>query len=538
MTDGPPGKEAPQKRRKKTTTRLILLLSFVLQRRVARGLSLRSMVSMVDAVCRDKNLATVESLGEPRAMWSAFAELSAVPRPSGKEMAIRAHVKSVAEKKGLAYSEDTVGNILIKVPGVKSTSLPVLIQGHLDMVTEKNSDVDHNFETQGIELFVDASGFLRSAKATTLGADNGIGVATALAVLENSEKPRPPLELLFTIDEERGLVGARELEPEKLGITARTLLNLDTEEWESIYCGCAGGGDSVFTFPASRAAEKSGELMTITIKGLTGGHSGVDIDKNRCNAIEALANVLKEFESTFELVDIKGGDKRNAIPREATATLFKLDNFDVETMKTFFTSTEVSKYENTDPHMTMEITSSRTTAAPFMSSSELLSLLSKNGLTRGVVKFSEAIPGLVETSSNLASVNLVDANFEIVCSTRSSVTSELERIRDGLVSSVTKAGGSLKTRPAAYSGWNPNVDSKILQLTKNKYNALTGKDPDVKAIHAGLECGLLISKISPHLDCVSFGPTIFDAHTPTERLQINTVKPFFQLLENLLEELA
>eukprot|EP00635_Sarcinochrysidales_sp_CCMP3193_P002761 CAMPEP_0118900478 /NCGR_PEP_ID=MMETSP1166-20130328/6573_1 /TAXON_ID=1104430 /ORGANISM="Chrysoreinhardia sp, Strain CCMP3193" /LENGTH=508 /DNA_ID=CAMNT_0006839621 /DNA_START=56 /DNA_END=1582 /DNA_ORIENTATION=- len=503
----------------------------------------------VDVVAQEANLRTVTSLGEPKTMWEAFARLSAVPRPSGKEEDIRGFVRSVAEKKKLAFKEDAFGNVLIKVPGKGGPA--VLIQGHLDMVTEKNSDVHHDFEEQGIQLAVQ-DGFLRSAKKTTLGADNGIGVATALALLEEPAFDHPPLELLFTLDEERGLVGARNLDSEGLGITARTLLNLDTEEWASIYCGCSGGGDSVFQYGVEReeSSSSSSSLLKyykVVVKGCTGGHSGVDIHRNRCNAIEALAGVCQVLlgEKGAKLVSLTGGDKRNAIPREAEAVVAVVENGDLGPFVAHYFETAVKpKFADTDPLAAVAVTEvvpngSGPPPPPLTAEcgAKLLGLLAKD-ITRGVVKFSEAIPGLVETSSNLASIKANDGGYEIVCSTRSSVTSELERVRDDLAAAVQSAGGKVTVRSEPYTGWNPNLHSKVLNLTKQKYASIVGVEPEIKAIHAGLECGLLIAKIAPDLDCVSFGPTIFDAHTPDERLQIDTVKPFFDLVKLVLNDLC
>lgn len=495
---------------------------------------------------------------EPEAIWRHFKEICKIPRPSKHEGKILSYLRKFGEDRQLIVSQDRATNMLIKRPGSNGgeKAQPILIQCHVDMVTAKNSGKSHDFFSDPIVLVQDGEWI--GASGTTLGADNGIGVSTALALLEApSSAVLPPLECLFTVDEETGLTGAKGLNPCELGVTATTLLNLDTEEWGVIYIGCAGAGDSVITCPVSREnveRNTSGRIaMNISISGLLGGHSGINIHECRGNALQLLAGVCQRLirlhPSKISLVDFLGGEKRNNIPREAVATIViteldvgEVERFVGEEFKNMFL--EFGDLESNLALSTTRAHTDPTDEAPGLaplgaeSAERLLSLLRL--LPHGDVKKSFTVKdphgeALVETSSNLGAITREPADdnvYTVVCSTRSSVAHALEEVRDRirLVGNLIGAGVQ---QPPPYPGWAPNMRSPILGVVTKCLANILGKEPQIAAVHAGLECGLF-QEMMPGLDAVSFGPTIRGAHSPDERVLVPTVKPFFDLVCDVL----
>jgi dipeptidase D len=519
------------------------------------------------------NLRAIDNL-EPKALWSQFAILSSIPRPSKQEGALIQYIQDFANHHGLSWKQDRVGNLVVFHPGCGTgrEAPAVILQGHIDMVTEKNSDKVHNFEKDPILLrrFQKAgtNEDWLGAQGTTLGADNGIGVAAALALLETpvteESRPLPPLEALFTIDEETGLTGATELDAKALGLTGKTMLNLDTEEWGELYVGCAGGGESTITLPLVRGdapvtSNASARLLVeLRVDGLLGGHSGINIHEGRANAVllcAATARKALELDGVH-LVSITGGDKHNAIPREAKAHLLVTnDDARLAVQQVVEECLQAAKVEYGALEKGLRISidqgsrddadddGSTTSSCPRplenSSANRLLSTLLS--LPAGPMKFSHEIPDLVETSNNVASLKMSREGdtATIMCSTRSSISTALESTRDRLAAVASLAGATIERRPA-YPGWNPNMDSPLLHMTKRILTKRMepGQSPGIKAIHAGLECGLLIEKMGGNVDALSFGPTIQGAHSPDESVQVDTVLPFFDLVLDILSELA
>ena len=477
---------------------------------------------------------------EPAALWNNFAALSRIPRPSKQEEQVLAWLKEFADTRSLEWQQDEVGNIVVRRPGSGGgESAPVVvIQSHVDMVCEKNSDVEHDFGRDPIRLLRD--GDWLTADGTTLGADNGIGVATALALLEmRSDAQLPPLECLFTVDEETGLTGAFALDGALL--QGRTLLNLDTEEWGAICIGCAGGGDSELALPVAREASPGDFLsFQLSVEGLMGGHSGVNIHEYRANAIVLLASLLEPLATIgARLVSVRGGDKTNAIPREAFATLLLPPAAMADAQIAVGARTAALQAEFGTLETALRVTLAGLDAAPAEclsagAQTSLLGLL--RALPHGVLKYSHAIPGLVETSNNLASVAPDGGHYRIVCSSRSSIMEALEDVRDR-IATIAALCGATATRSSSYPGWQPNPASAVLKRLKRIYAEQLGEEPEVGAIHAGLECGV-IGERAPGMDMVSFGPTITGAHSPDERVEIPTVAKFWNLLLALLADMA
>ncbi len=477
---------------------------------------------------------------EPTALWVNFEALSRIPRPSKQEEQVLAWLKAFADARGLKWQQDETGNIIVRRPGSgDGESAPtVVIQSHVDMVCEKNSDVEHDFGRDPIRLLRD--GDWLTADGTTLGADNGIGVATALALLEmRSDARLPPLECLFTVDEETGLTGAFALDGALL--QGRTLLNLDTEEWGAICIGCAGGGDSELALPVAREASPGDFLsFQLSVEGLMGGHSGVNIHEYRANAIVLLASLLEPLATIgARLVSVRGGDKTNAIPREAFATLLLPPAAMADAQIAVGARTAALQAEFGTLETALRVTLAGLDAAPAEclsagAQTSLLGLL--RALPHGVLKYSHAIPGLVETSNNLASVAPDGGHYRIVCSSRSSIMEALEDVRDRIATIAALCGATV-TRSSSYPGWQPDPTSPVLKRLKRIYAEQLGEAPEVGAIHAGLECGV-IGERAPGMDMVSFGPTITGAHSPDERVEIPTVAKFWNLLLALLADMA
>jgi dipeptidase D len=484
----------------------------------------------------------LESL-EPKLLWQHFDTIRRTPRPSKHEEKIVAEVKKWASERGFEILQDQAGSMTIQVPATPGheDAETVILQGHLDMVCEKNSDVEHDFMTQGIEVEVDGD-WVR-AKGTTLGADNGIGVAAAMAVADDPDVVHGPLELLCTVDEETGLTGAKELDPSI--VSGRIMLNLDTEEDGAVYIGCAGGADTIAKLKTARRTASLGSVpVKVSVTGLRGGHSGLNIIENRGNAIKLTTRVLlaaidKAME--LDLISIDGGDKHNAIPREAFAIcrIEKSRMGDLEAVAEACAADFREEFGATDPDLAVTVEAldddeSRRSVLNVHARDRLLRTL--DGMAHGVLSMSRDVPGLVETSNNLAVVKNHGDHAEINVSYRSSVMPALYAVRRQVDSIFRQAGAEVHVEDA-YPGWKPNPSSPIVQKTSAVYEKLFGEKPELKAIHAGLECGLLIEKV-PGMDVVSIGPQIENAHSPEEKVQISSVRKFYQHLAAVLEDLA
>ena len=486
-------------------------------------------------------MASVVNGLKPEIIWKHFETLTKIPRPSKHEEKILAYLKKFANERKLEMREDDTGNIVVLRPGSGGgeNAPTVIIQSHVDMVCEKNRDSNHDFMNDPLKLYIE-NGWLK-AEGTTLGADNGIGVAAAMALLDMpSDSTLPPLECLFTVDEETGLTGAFALNGEIL--KGRTMLNLDTEDWGEICIGCAGGGDSSINLPIDYLKAPSDYLsFQLSVEGLKGGHSGVDIHEERGNAIVFISsiidNVLENTKSS--LVSIDGGDKHNAIPREAFANIIIHPESVSDGQHLVSNRTEALKKEfgSMEPNISIKFTGSDEASEKCLSEESQTSLIGLlRTLPHGVLKYSHDVEGLVETSNNLASVKMKNTEINIVCSTRSSISQALELQRER-IKIMSKAFGAKTDQDEAYPGWAPNVSSPVLETTTKIYTKLLGKEPHICAIHAGLECGVIGEKVEG-MDMVSFGPTIKGPHSPDERVEISSVDKFWDLLLKILQELS
>ncbi len=484
----------------------------------------------------------LESL-EPTLLWSHFDAIRSIPRPSKHEERIAAHIDTWAAGHGFEVLTDAAGNRTIRVPATDGheDAPTVVLQGHLDMVCEKNSDVDHDFMSQGIDVVVD--GDWVSARGTTLGADNGIGVAAAMAVAEDPSCVHGPLEILCTIDEETGLTGAKLLDPANIG--GRTMINLDTEEDGAIYIGCAGGADITSSLPLAR---RRGLLASVPVRvavlGLRGGHSGLNIIENRGNAIKLTTRILLaalDAGIEVDVVGLEGGSKHNAIPREAFATC-RVHRGDLDRLRAVAetcTRDFQEEFLASDPDLEVTIEAhddeeDHQHVLNVHCRDRLLRLL--DSIPHGVLAMSREVAGLVETSNNLAVVSTEGDHAKIVTSHRSSIMPALYAVGRQITSICTLAGADVCTDDA-YPGWKPNPDSPIVSRTARVFERSLGSKPLIKAIHAGLECGLLIEKI-PDMDAVSIGPEIQNAHSPEERVQVSSVDRFYTVLKELLADLV
>jgi dipeptidase D len=471
---------------------------------------------------------------EPQLLWDHFAALAAIPRGSKDEAAATAHVVAFATRLGLPVKVDSVGNVLITKPGTKGLEdrPPLVLQGHLDMVCEKNSGTVHDFAKDPIRLVV--NGDEVKADGTTLGADNGIGCAAALALLESTDIAHPPLECLFTIDEETGLTGANALDPSFL--SAKRMLNLDTEEEGAIYVGCAGGLDTMASTTVARVAPASGaSAYRIAVTGLRGGHSGCDIHEGRVNALKVLARAVSAAEALgFAPATLDGGSKRNAIAREGFASGW-LDPVREAEVKAALAKLEEdvrSEAGRFDNPVNLGLERVDTAPNPLSPADAARVLGFLHAAPHGVLGWSPDIPGLVQTSTNLAIVETKDDTVSLSTSQRSSVESAKKDAGRQMATAMGLAGFTVN-QGDGYPGWKPNVSSPILGLAKDVHAELFGKVPEVKAIHAGLECGIIGEKF-PGMDTISFGPTIRNAHSPDECVSIPSVQNFWKYLTALL----
>ncbi|SUB88711.1 Cytosol non-specific dipeptidase [Porphyromonas macacae] len=476
---------------------------------------------------------------KPAIVWDYFHQITQIPRPSKKEGKILAYLIDFAKEHKLEYKQDKVGNLLIKKPATPGYEKlrSVVLQSHVDMVCEKNSDVNINFETDPIKTVVDGD-WVR-AEGTTLGADNGIGVAAELAILASNDIEHGPIECLFTVDEETGMTGAFGL---KAGFfDSKILLNLDSEDEGEMFIGCAGGMGTMAKFTyKTQDAPKDYQYFKVQVDGLKGGHSGGDIHIGLGNANKILARFLYEIEVQLEwvLAEIKGGNLHNAIPREAHA-VFGVPAKDKETVRVMLNEMNAAIQEElakVDPKVKFTLES---TDAP----ARCIDCDTKKNLVRalmachhGVIGMSHDIEGLVETSTNLASVKMKEDNVILVeTSQRSSVNSLVREISKEVAALFALAGAETSFRDP-YPGWKPNPDSAILKAAVDSYRELFGREAAVKAIHAGLECGLILEQY-PDLDMVSFGPTLRDVHSPVEKIEIKTVQMWWDHLLLMLKKI-
>ncbi len=483
-------------------------------------------------------MRTIESL-QPQPVWQIFSEMSKIPRGSGNEAAVMAMLAQWATRQGFLAKRDPVGNMLVSIPATPghAEAAPLLIQGHVDMVCEKNAATKHDFTRDPIKLQV--AGDWVTAGGTTLGADNGIGVAMGLALGVDGSVNHGPLEVLLTVDEERGLTGAAGVEAGFF--KARRMINLDSEEDDAIFIGCAGGRDTMLTLTTTQARiPKDSAARKVTIGGLLGGHSGLDINRHRGNAIKILTRALQAaaVEMEVRLVTCVGGSMRNAIPREALATVV-IPNKQSRRFKKLVEGTVArikdEELAGSDVGLEVKVTAVQAARSCSLTSSQhALDLLA--ALPNGVTAMSQTLAGLVETSTNLGVVATAGAKIQVVCCSRSSVMSAL----DGLAAQHAALGrlaGATVEQPPGYPGWQPNLASELLAVTRRKYQQTFGHEAELKAIHAGLECGLLTEKY-PELDIVSFGPNIEGAHSPDERVSIPSVQKIWKLLTALVADMA
>jgi dipeptidase D len=476
---------------------------------------------------------------DPKPLWKHFDEILKIPRASKNEAAARQYVLDLAARKGLETRTDAAGNTVVHKPASpgKEGAPTVVLQSHLDMVTEKNSDVTHDFSRDPIVPQRD--GEWVKATGTTLGADNGIGAAAMLAVLEADDLVHGPLELLFTIDEETGLTGATDLDPGLLSGTK--MLNLDTEEEGEVTIGCAGAGMSALSLPISKEGVPSGSAaLAVTMSGLQGGHSGMEIHLPRGNAIKLLARALHaaSIEHPLRIAELRGGGKHNAIPREAAATIVVRaeDRESVTAILEREAEAIRSELKPGEPDARLQVgaTDVPQNAWTAESSHRVIDLL--EALPHGVIAMSQDIPGLVETSTNLASIEMRNGHLMLLSSSRSSVDSALRALRRRIRATAELAGAGVD-QPHGYPGWKPDPHSPLLARFQELHQRLTGKEAEVKAVHAGLECGIIGEKV-PGMQMISFGPTIRGAHSPDERVHVPAVGRFWDLLKAMLAELA
>jgi dipeptidase D len=468
---------------------------------------------------------------EPKQLWNNFADLNAVPRPSKKEEKVRQFMVDFGNKLGLSTQVDPIGNIIIKKSATKGMEnrKPIVLQSHLDMVCQKNNDTVFDFDTEGIKMFID--GDWVKAKGTTLGADNGIGVASIMSILESTDIPHPQIDALFTIDEETGMTGAIGLQGGYLD--GEILLNLDTEDDDEIGVGCAGGIDITATknYTLTKVNKKA-HAYKITVKGLQGGHSGMDIHKGFGNANKMMNRILFALKDVAVVSKIEGGSLRNAIPRESNAIIVCEDEDKMGEIYNTIANDIKTEYATLEKDL--EILIANTVAPEFSMNKEEQELLLKAVYTahNGVFRMSPDIEDLVETSNNVAKIILKEGTIEISCLTRSSIESGKMDLANTLQSGF-ELGGFDVDLSGSYPGWKPNPDSAILKVMEGLYENMYNEKPNVMACHAGLECGILGTNY-PEMDMISFGPNIRGAHSPDERVSISSTQKYWNyLLETL-----
>jgi dipeptidase D len=476
---------------------------------------------------------------KPEIMWKYFEDLTKIPRCSRNEAAAAKYVMEQAQAKGCQAEQDQAGNVVVRVAATKGKegAPTVVLQGHLDMVGEKDSGSAHDFDKDPIPVVRD--GDWLTADGTTLGADNGVGLAASLAMMSDPDSVHGPLELLFTVDEETGLTGAMEI-PAGF-VKGKIMLNLDSEEEGSVYVGCAGGNDTLARLPVKREGT-GGEAFEVRVSGLKGGHSGLDINLGRGNAIKVLGWYLdrlrRKIKDDLKLSAFSGGDKHNAIPREARATIILPAGKKARAEEVLAEIQDDLKatFSKTDEGVKIEMAASQASGKALTKDSRDKFLCLVMAMPHGVLTMSQDVAGLVETSTNLAVARLEDDQGIIHESSRSSVAPLLAQAQDGIIA-LARLAGAEPEDGGGYPGWQPNMDSKVLARAKAVHEKVTGKVPEVKAIHAGLECGIIGEKMGG-MDMISFGPQIEWPHSPSERVKIDSVERFYNFLKALLEDLA
>lgn len=472
---------------------------------------------------------------EPKELWNNFADLNEVPRPSKKEERVIKFIREFGEKLGLETIQDEIGNVIIKKPasaGMENRKI-VLIQSHLDMVHQKNADTDFDFNTQGIQMFVD--GDWVKANGTTLGADNGIGVASIMTILASKSIQHPSIEALFTIDEETGMTGALNLKGGLLN--ADIMLNLDTEDDRELTIGCAGGIDPTSNGKyETESLSGSYKAYKIAVKGLTGGHSGMDIHLGRGNANKLMNRILQQAAENFGLriSSIDGGSLRNAIPRESFSEVAIPENKETDFKKFIEEETAVlkSEYSTTDPNLQVVLSTSDAAGNVMSKTFQDKLLRAIYACPVGIYRMSPDIEGLVQTSNNLARVLVKEGEYTIQCLTRSSVDSEKMDLARAIQCTFELAGAKV-TFGGSYPGWTPKPGSSIVKLMSDLYKEMYHEEAHVNACHAGLECGIVGGNY-PNMEMISFGPNIRGAHSPDEKVQISSVQKYWNyLLETL-----
>ncbi len=473
---------------------------------------------------------------EPKALWNNFSDLNTVPRGSKKEEKVIAFMVDFGKNLGLETIIDPIQNVIIKKPATAGMEnrKTIVMQSHLDMVHQKNGDTIFDFDNDGIKMIIE-DGWV-TAEGTTLGADNGLGVAAIMSVLESNDIPHPAIEALFTIDEETGMTGAKGLQAGYLD--GEILLNLDTEEDTEIDIGCAGGIDVTATkkYKEEEFIENH-TTFKVTVKGLRGGHSGMDIHKGFGNANKIMNRILEATQNYMNIADIQGGSLRNAIPRESFATVIcrshDIDNFMLEAEEI---STQIKQeFSNIEPNLVINFKQTQNHQKAISKGEQSKLIKAINNGHNGVYKMSEEMEGLVEASNNIAIVNLKDGNIQIDCLTRSSVEESKTEVANQLKDTFENEGFKVEFS-GSYPGWSPNSDSPILSVMEDLYESIFAKKADVVACHAGLECGILGTNY-PDMDMISFGPTIKGAHSPDERANIASAQKFWKYLLEILKNI-
>ena len=472
----------------------------------------------------------------PQPLWDIFAKICSIPHPSHHEEQLAAHIIEWAKEKEFHVERDSVGNILIRKPATKGLEnrKAVVLQAHLDMVPQKNNDTDHDFEKDPIQPYID--GDWVTAKGTTLGADNGVGMASALAVLADDSVKHGPLEVLLTMTEETGMDGAFGLQPGWL--QADILINTDSEEEGEIYMGCAGGIDVTTTLALTREAVPAGyKTFTLTLKGLKGGHSGGDVHLGLGNANKLLARFLAGHGAELQarLIDFQGGTLRNAIPREGYITLaIPADNSaKLETLRTKFEDLLKDELAQKEKNLQVTLTAAEITQGALTADVQRRLINMLNVMPNGVIRMSDVVQGVVETSLNVGVINMNNDRAQIICLVRSLIESGKSNVVSMLTSLADLSGAQIVAE-GGYPGWQPDANSPVMHLVSETYQQLFDKTPNVMVIHAGLECGLF-KKPYPDKDRVSIGPTITGAHSPDEQVHIKSVGQYWQLLTAILK---
>lgn len=484
-----------------------------------------------------KNHSEISTLS-PQPVWQFFDKICSIPHPSKHEEALAQYIVDWANERQLEVKRDKTGNIFIKKPATKGMEdrKGVVLQAHIDMVPQKNSDTKHNFETDPIQPYI--NGEWVTARGTTLGADNGMGMASCLAVLAADDIQHGPLEVLLTVDEEAGMTGAFGLEAGWL--EGDILLNTDSEQEGEVYMGCAGGIDAALTFDIKREAIPSGYVTrTLSIKGLKGGHSGCDINTGRGNANKLLARFLAEYADDLELqlIDFNGGSLRNAIPREAqiTVALPMVNEGQLNEQFSFYVNTLHDELGRVETNLLSYYEVAETTTQMFNKETQSRFVQALNACPNGVIRMSDDIEGVVETSLNLGVITTKKNKVTALCLIRSLIDSGRTQVQ-GMLTSIAKLAGSSVEFSGGYPGWKPDSNSEIMQVFRNTYEGIYGRKPNIMVIHAGLECGLF-KEPYPNMDMISFGPTIKFPHSPDEKVEISSVALYWEQMVALLENI-